>query len=273
MQTSRRIRLISIALMAAAVTLASVGCTRVAQGEVGLRQNWNKTIEPGELAAGSVNQTIIGDVLKFPIREISTEVKDLRPQTAETVTMDDVDLTVVYNIDPSSVSDLFNNKAKSFHGKNDDNEVLLMQNYLFTVARNAVYKVVPKYEALKINVERSQLEAEILASMKDELAKEKLGTVVLVTQVLLRNATPPASITLSANNLVRAQNELKQSAVEVQKAEQEAKRIATLNANSGATGYMAAQANLMIAEGVRDGKVKAVVIPVDFKGMLNVDLK
>jgi regulator of protease activity HflC (stomatin/prohibitin superfamily) len=258
------------ALFAILAITALSGCTRVAQGEVGLRVNWDKTIEESERPAGSVNQTLIGSILKFPIREINAEVKDLRPQTVENVTMDDFDLTVVYNITPSSVSDLYINKARSFHGVNDDGEPLLMQNYLITVARNAVYKTVPKYEALKINIDRSQIESQILASIKAELDSEKLSTAVQVTQVLVRNALPPAAITTSANNLVKAQNELKQSAVEVQKAEQEAKRIATLNANAGAVSYMAAQANLMIAEGIRDGKVHTIVVPADFKGMVNV---
>jgi len=259
-----------IILIAIAFLLALSGCTRIAQGEVGLRQNFDRTIEESERAAGSFNQTMIGNILKFPIREINAEVKDLRPQTVENVTMDDFDLTVVYNITPSAVSDLYINKARSFHGVNEDGEPLLMQNYLITLARNAVYKTVPKYEALKINIDRSQVEAEILAQMKAELDGEKLSSAIQVSQVLVRNAVPPQAITISANNLVKAQNELKQSAVEVQKAEQEAKRIATLNANAGAVSYMAAQANLMIAEGIRDGKVQTIVVPADFKGMVNV---
>lgn len=267
----------STRLLAAAAALAiltlSTGCTRVAQGEVGLRQHWNKTIDSEEIPAGDTEVTILDSVLKFPIREINAEVKDLRPQTVETVTMDDFDLTVVYNITPSAVSDLYINKAKSFNGTNSDGEPLLMQNYLITVARNAVYKVVPKYEALKINIERDKVETEILTLMREELNKEKLGTALQVSQVLMRNAVPPQQITQSANNLVRAQNELKQSAIEVQKAEQEAKRIATLNANAGAVGYMNAQAQMMIAEGVRDGKVKTVVVPYDFKGIVNVGEK
>lgn len=260
----------NIAILAILAITALSGCTRVAQGEVGLRVNWDKTIEESERPAGSVNQTMVGSILKFPIREINAEVKDLRPQTVENVTMDDFDLTVVYNITPSSVSDLYINKARSFHGVNEEGEPLLMQNYLITVARNAVYKTVPKYEALKINIDRSQIESQILAGIKAELDGEKLSTAVQVTQVLVRNALPPAAITTSANNLVKAQNELKQSAVEVQKAEQEAKRIATLNANAGAVGYMQAQAQMLIAQGISEGKVHAIVVPYDFKGMVNV---
>jgi len=253
-----------------AIALAFTGCTRIDTGEVGLRKNWNKVIETAELPAGSVNQTLVGEVLTFPVREINAEVKDLRPQTVESVTMDDFDLTVVYNINPASVSDLYINKAKSFNGVNSNGEVLLMENYIQTIAKNAVMKVIPKYEALKINIQRQQVEADIVAIIKEELAKEKLDTSIIVSQVLVRNAVPPSAITQSANNLVRAQNELKQSAIEVQKAEQESKRIAALNANAGAVNYMQAQAQMKIAEGIAAGKVHTIVVPYDFKGMVNV---
>jgi regulator of protease activity HflC (stomatin/prohibitin superfamily) len=254
-----------------AIALAFTGCTRIDTGEVGLRKNWNKVIETTELPAGSVNQTLVGEVLTFPVREINAEVKDLRPQTVESVTMDDFDLTVVYNINPSSVSDLYINKAKSFNGVNSNGEVLLMESYVQTIAKNAVMKVIPKYEALKINIQRQQVEADIVAIIKEDLAKEKLDTSIIVSQVLVRNAVPPAAITQSANNLVRAQNELKQSAIEVQKAEQESKRIAALNANAGAVNYMQAQAQMKIAEGIAAGKVNTIVVPYDFKGMVSVN--
>jgi hypothetical protein len=81
---------------------------------------------------------------------------------------------------------------------------------------------------------------------------------------------PSDTITESANGLVRAQNELKTKTIEVQTATQEALRIAALNANAKAIDYMNAQANLKIAEGVANGKVTAIVVPFDFKGIINV---
>lgn len=50
----------------------------------------------------------------------------------------------------------------------------------------------------------------------------------------------------------------------------EAERIAALNANKGATQYMAAMALQDIATGVKHGKVNTVVVPYDFKGIINV---
>ena len=43
-----------------------------------------------------------------------------------------------------------------------------------------------------------------------------------------------------------------------------------LNANAGVIiGYMNAMANLKIAEGVANGKVQTIVVPYDFKGIVN----
>ena len=66
----------------------------------------------------------------------------------------------------------------------------------------------------------------------------------------------------SANDLVRAKNELKQREVEIRTAELEAKRQQMLASNGPQTiEYMKAQASLMIAEAVKNGKVQTMIIP------------
>ena len=67
-----------------------------------------------------------------------------------------------------------------------------------------------------------------------------------------------------------AQNAEKQKQVEVRTAKLEAERIAALNANAGATKYMEATALVTIAEAVKEGKVSTIIVPYDFKGIVNV---
>jgi hypothetical protein len=92
-------------------------------------------------------------------------------------------------------------------------------------------------------------------------------------QVLVRQVKPAANIVQSANLLVQAQNEQKRKEVEVATAKLEAQRIAALNANAGATKYMEATAIVTIAEAVKEGKVNTIVIPYDFKGIVNAGNK
>ncbi len=81
---------------------------------------------------------------------------------------------------------------------------------------------------------------------------------------------PSAAVKQAADALVRAQSDLLAKEVEVQTAKKEAERIAALNSNVGAISYMNAQAQMKIAEGIASGKVHTIVVPYDFKGMVNV---
>jgi regulator of protease activity HflC (stomatin/prohibitin superfamily) len=252
--------------------LAVSGCKVIDTGEVGLRVNFDKTIEAEERVAGSFNQTIIGSVLTFPIKDVSVDVRDLMPLAADNSTMKDFDLAVIYNITPSAVSDLWVNKSRSFHTQDPSGDIYLMHAYIYQTARNAVYKVARKYEALNMNDNRSQIEQEVQATMIATLADEKLNGIV-ISQVRVGSMVPSDAVKASADNLVRAKNEEKTKEVEVQIAKKEAERIAALNANAGAISYMQAQAQMKIAEGIASGKVQTVVIPYDFKGMVNVSSK
>lgn len=179
-------------------------------------------------------------------------------------------MTVVYNINPSAVSELWTSKNRTFHGMSEkDRDILLMQNYVALSARNAAYKVARGYESLKMADNRPLIEQQIRENIIKTLTEEKLADKIIVSQIQVRAITPADIIVNSANELVRAQNELKTKEVEVQTAKKEAERIAALNANAGAIGYMNAMANLKIAEGVANGKVNTIVVPFDFRGIVN----
>jgi regulator of protease activity HflC (stomatin/prohibitin superfamily) len=253
-----------------ALSLSSlISCTRIETGEVGVRIGFDKQISPGELLPGSFNQTIVGSVLTFPVKDVSVRVEDMTPLAKDNSTMKDFDAMVVYNINPQAVSELYVKKNRSFHAEHEG-DIYLMYNYVHQAARNAIYKSARKYEALDMNDNRQAIETEVKDLIIHTLAEEKLDTSITVSQVLVRVILPADSVVASANELVRAKNEYKQKEVEVQTAKKEAERIAALNSNKGAIEYMAAMANMKIAEAIANGKVNTIVIPSDFKGMVNV---
>lgn len=259
-----------LAIFSAFALILFTGCTRIETGEVGLRINFDRTTESTERLPGSFNQTIIGEIITFKIQDVAVAVDDMTPLASDNSTIKDFDMTVVYNINPSAVSELWTTKNKTFHGiAAKDDDILLMQNYVALSARNAAYKVARGYESLKMADNRPLIESAIREIIIKTLTEEKLADKITVSQVQVRAITPATIIVESANELVRAQNELKTKEVEVQTAKKEAERIAALNANAGAIGYMNAMANLKIAEGVANGKVQSIVVPYDFKGIVN----
>lgn len=259
-------RLVTLGILAAAILAA--GCTRIETGEVGVRVGFDKQVKPGELQPGSFNQTLVGDVLTFPIKDVAVPVENMTPIAKDNSTMKDVDLLVVYSINPNQVSELYTTKNRSFHSINKE-DTLLMYNYIYQTARNGLYKAAREYEALDMNDNRQAIEQKIRENMVSALSAEKLDGSLTIQQVLVRQMLPADTVVQSANELVRSKNELKQKEVEVKTAEAEARRMAALANNSAnSIAFMQAQAMLNISEGIKTGKVQTIVVPSNFTALM-----
>ena len=256
--------LIAVSLLAVFAT----GCTRIETGEVGLRVGFDKQVKNEELLPGSFNQTLIGSVMTFPVKEVAVKVDDLTPLAKDNSTMKDFDAIVIYNINQSQVAELYNTKNRSFHAQHNG-DTYLMYNYIFNAARNAVYKSARNYDALDMADNRSVMEQQIREQIQKTLAAEELDGAITISQVLIRQITPADSVVQSANELVRAKNEYKQKEVEVQTAKKEAERMQALsNQGSQSIAYMNAQAALNISEGIKNGKVQTIVVPSNMTGLM-----
>ena len=259
-------RIFTLSILAAAVL--ATGCTRIETGEVGVRVDAYKQVQPGELLPGSMNQTIIGDVLTFPIKDVNVTLENMTPVAKDNSTMKDFDAVVVYNINPANVAELYSTKNKSFHA-DFRGDTYVMYNYVVQNARNAIYKAARKYEALDMADNRTEMENLIKDEITRNLAEEKLDGSITINQVMVRSVVPADSVVESANALVRAKNELKQKEVEVKTAEAESRRMAALANNSGASiAFMQAQAMLNISEGIKNGQVQTVVVPSNMTSLM-----
>lgn len=259
---------ISKILAIAAIAVTATGCTRIETGEVGVRVGFDKQIQSGELMPGSFNQTLVGSVLTFPVKDVNVVLDNMTPVAKDNSTMKDLDAVVVYNINPQQVSELYSTKNKSFHAESRG-DTYVMYNYIVQNARNALYKAARKYEALDMADNRTDMENFIKDEIALNLAEEKLDGAITINQVMIRNVQPSDTVVESANALVRSKNELKQKEVEVKTAEAESRRMAALANNSGSSiAFMQAQAMLNISEGIKAGKVQTIVVPSNFNALM-----
>lgn len=254
-----------------AMVLFGSGCTRIETGYVGLRVDATKQVQGTELNPGGPYQTMVGDVIEFPVKDISVDLNDKRYTTSDNTALSDFDLTAIYSINPAGVSDLYTKKTRSFHAVADDGDIYLMFNYMQTVINNASYKVVREYPALGVADNRSEIEAKILNAVTEQLKADKLDTYLNLTTVQVRAIVPNQEILNAATAAIKAKSELDRKNTEVEIAKKESERMQALANNSKASiELMNAQSLQMIAQGVQQGHVKAVVIPVDFKGLVQV---
>lgn len=257
-----------LALIIAALS-STIACTRIESGEVGVRVDMSKQIQGNELQPGTWNQTIIGDVITFQVRGMQVAWNNLTPQTKDNSTLKDFDVAMIYEVNPSAVAELWTKQSRSFHVY-DKGDYYLMFNYMTQLLNSASTKAVRKYNALEVADNRQNIENDTRDIVIDMLKSDKLDSSITITQVRVANTTPANDIVNSANAAVKAANDLKTKQVEVEIARQEAERVRLLNANSQAIPYLQATAQMEIAKAVREGKVHTIVIPNDFKGIVNV---
>lgn len=256
--------LFKITVLASMIALSSA-CTRIETGEVGVRVNASKQIEGAELQPGSWNQTLIGSVITFPVKDLTVNLENKTPMTSDNTALADFDLTMVYAINPSSVAELYSTKSKSFHAVEKE-DIYLMYNYMTTLVNNAAYKTIRQYKALEVADNRAKIEEQIRTTVSQELHEQNLDNALSLTVVQVRNIAPNVEILRSATAYVKAQNELKIKETEVEIAKKESERMAALAQNSTQSiAYMQAQSQMMIAEAVKEGKVQTILIPHDLK--------
>jgi hypothetical protein len=259
----------SLVAFAVASSLLMGGCTRVTDGETGVRVMTSGTIAGTELDTG-YHQTLFGNILQFPIRDITYALDNQQPLTSDNSALADFDVSIVYSINKTAVSELYKTKARSFHLVDEKTkDTYLMYNYIGILVNNAVYKAVREYKSLEVADNRAKIEQEIKRLVFEQLKAEKLDTSILLSVVQVRSIKPNAAILASATELVKSQNDLKIKENEIKIAEAESKRQSALSQNSGAAiAYMDAQARLTIAEAVKNGKVQTIIVPSNMTSLM-----
>ncbi len=251
--------------------LAVVGCTRIETGHVGVRVNFDGTVEPMERGVGW-HQTMVGHLITYVANEMTITLNDLHPQTKDRSNLADLDLAFTYSIDPSSIADLVvKYKGRDLHTQAGD--IYPLGQYVINVVTTATSDIFARYDALEANTNREKIRSEIITQVRTVLKEDGLHEKIKVHQVFLKNLEIAKDLQNSALRVIVAQNELKAKEFEVETARKEAQRLSLLAANGANVTYMNAKANGDIAEGIRAGKVSTVVIPYDFRGLLQVQAK
>lgn len=248
--------------------VALSSCTRVETGHVGIRTTFNGSIEPQELGVG-FHQTLIGSVNTYVANEITWKIDNLTPQTKDRSQLEDLDLAYTYSVNPGMIGDLVV-KYKGRDGIDANGDRYPLALYVENVVKTATTDVVSKYDALEANEKREEIRNKIRAQSEAMFKEDGLAEAVNIHQVFVKNLQLSKAIMASANQVIISQNVLKTKDFEVQTAKKEAERLSLLAQNKSNIDYMNAKSMSDIAEGVKNGKVQAVIVPYDFKGIVNV---
>lgn len=261
-------------VLAGLIGLSLVGCTRITDGETGIRETFSGEIEDKVLTQG-LHQTVVGSVVKVSKRNLVLNVQ-AQPIVIEKIPMSTFEMKVNYGIVPEMAAVAYKTE-KAQHIVTEDGDVYLLGQYVQYVANSAIQDVVSKYKALEVNDNRGKIEQEIKDSINSKLKAQGKDKFVKVNEINILKVTPPQSILNSSIAIVNSENALKtkRNELEVAKVEQEVKEVLAKSASTQYTELLKAEAEKITAEALYKSAEKGtlnsmVIVPKDFTSLGNV---
>jgi hypothetical protein len=244
-------------------------CGRIDTGHTGVRTHWDKTVDTQVVRPGPYI-AVTDSVQQYVTNEVTFEVKNLQPQTLDKSYLKDLDFSYTYKVDAPDLPNLVTQFKNRTLVINDDDYPMGL--YVDTMIRAAAFTAVSKFNAMDANPHRADIEKDIKQTVQAKFAEEHLDNVIRVSQVTIRNIEVDPQLQAAVVRKLNAQTDNQTKDIEIDTAQKEAKRMQMLTENSGGQTYinlLNAQANMKIAEGISNGRVNTIVVPTDFKGIVN----
>ncbi len=246
------------------------------------------TVESGnvvvERTLGEVNHQEVGQglnfkmpiltrVFEFSAKEIPVDFEDLRPKAGDNLTLQDLDVSVFYQANASSISELTVKYAGTSE-KGSDGALLPAYGLVMREARSAIYEQVATIDSLELHRQRDIIAELVLADLQSRLEMSDPG-IFTITRVVIRALNTDPSIEEAIQVAVQAEKELEAKQVQVEIARQDAlieieraRGIAEANniINSSLTAeYLQHEINLALQSFAANGG-GTVVIPANMEG-------
>lgn len=216
---------IILSIIAALFVLSMSACTQIDTGNIGvestLGQVKKETLPPG------VYFTMFKRVTEVSAKELRLSLDDLKPQTSDKITLQDLDVDIYVQIDPAHASDIMTRWNGDITTERGEDGARIGINYVTRQAREAIYNAVSKRGSATVHTERTEIAAAVVKSLQDDLDDSAGKGWFFVRSANVRNlVTDPAlekAIMEAANR--QFQINAKQKEVELARAEAERQRV------------------------------------------------
>lgn len=238
----KRIFVVAVVLVLAACCGA---CGRIETGHVGVRTDFNKTVETAELQPGWYG-AVFTSVDEYVTKETELALTDMTPKAKDNLSLKDLDVSIFYTVQPGQVADLAI-KYSGMSARGDDGWYPAY-NLIHRVGRGAVYDAIAGFDSLTIHTRRSELEAAIHDKVQTELEKSDKG-IFNITKVIVRQVVTDPALEQAIQQSVQVQKQIeaKRGQIDLAKAEAERQRVE-------AEGT--ARANKILADSITDQYIR-----------------
>lgn len=220
MKTIRTFLLIFFATMLGA-------CTQIDTGNVGVERTLGKV--GTEAMPPGVYFTLFKTVDEFTSKEVLFQLDNMTPKSRDNLTMQDMDLDVIYKVDGSRVPGLY---AK-YQGdvvqhkqvvKDGSSDLIISHSRVVREAREAVYKAVASFDATTMHTRRTEITEAVRKTIQAELDAADKGAFT-VTSVNVRNLVVDKALEEAIRQKAATDQRIEQAQRELALTEAEAKKL------------------------------------------------
>jgi regulator of protease activity HflC (stomatin/prohibitin superfamily) len=212
----------ALAIATAALSLGLVGCSQIDTGNVGVIKTGGQ-YKAEELTPGW-HFTLFSSVTEVSTKENAIPFNDLKPKTADQITVEDLDIDIYYQMNPSKAQDTMVRLAGDL-AKNSDGDYVPGYNYVSRTAREAIYTAMSTVNASEAQVKRASIPAEVQRLLQAELDSKFEKGWFTVTNVNLRDLTVSKALEAKIRQAAQVDYEIDAKKKQVTLADEEAKRL------------------------------------------------
>ncbi|WP_051258870.1 SPFH domain-containing protein [Chitinibacter tainanensis] len=257
-------------LLTICFAVALTACGKISTGEVGVKTNsFNGNVVMAEMPVGMYFEPF-NDVEKFTAKDVTLELPDLKVQGSDKLAFKDFDIAVIYSVKPETIAEL---KVK-YRNQYDcvDGECIPGSKLVARLASTAAMDVVSRFDSLTAHQKRDEIRKAIQEKLQAELNARDPDTFQ-IKEIVISTMLTDQSIEDANRKAVAAQKDLELAQKRVDIAREQAlanEQLAkSLTPNLLQMEYV--KALNKFAER-KDGS-SVIILPADFKGMVNVPAK
>lgn len=224
---------------------ALAGCTQIDTGNVGVERTLGKV--GAEAMPPGIYFTLFKTVDEFTSKEVLFQLDNMTPKSRDNLTMQDVDVDVIYKVEGSRVPALYTKYQGDIvkHGqvvRDGTSDLIISHSRVVREAREALYKTVATFEATTMHTKRAEITEAVRKTLQAELDAADKGAFT-ITSVNVRNMVVDKGI----------EDAIRQKAATDQRIEQAQRELALTKAEAEkaiAKAEGEAKANRILAESI-----------------------
>jgi len=241
-----------------AISLTAGQFTTISTGENGLYTSFDGQVKNEVLTPG-IKYDGFGSIKVFNTRKITVTANDLRPKTKDNTIMKEMDVTVTYSINPTSLYDFYTGYDLSNHSISNNGQIQLMSTYISRLITSAVNQSVDEFPALAVNSSLEQIQDTIKTNLTDALKKNGLEGKITIDSIIVGKADLPDDLVAAVNRVVTAQSANKEQEVKTKTAQLRAEENKAL-ASTVSTQSLEYQRNEILKAAFENGSIQKILI-------------